>query len=687
MIHYDEDSFRNPRQKPKIDQLVRLRKKTKDGKLDNKGKKRPRHLTQSYLSFDSAVDSIITHQPQFAEPRQVLIDSNTSFFKRILLGWVRPLKGQIQNDRISFKLPEDLDVTENEKKLEDFYTKNYTYGLKNTLSKMTWMHLRSYYLLVLFYKMLRFISLYLLFIYLKKFRDFDLDHKNDFVVCFSAILVIEIVGNVLRNLVKFRVQKIGLVIDSALSSLLLNKMLKKSIDSDMRFEKSEFKFLLSTSKKMLQGYPREKLNSVEFMFHLVLSIGFGFYVFNSNLFFVTFCVYLIIIGLVFLNVKNLRSRRIEDLNIEKVKRVKNVVNVLKNIFYVKARGWDPILEDTINKLRDRELGHLHSINTIENIWNFLIWLFTFLSIVIFFVMTFHQDRINEQTLIDNSVDFDIYAQMLLLMYLLISQTTLNKIVVVANPKNFFNALEFLLDSEEVDKDRHKKTKYETPNPINALTMKDCSLFWDVENLELQQKKKSERDAEEFLLNKSKEREKKQKRYEFKMEQMEDFDEIIDSMEKNSLKYTFNITAEGESEIYKEFPKKRSEYQLIDINLTVKKGDFCFVFGEINSGKSSLLKSIIGEMKLDLKAKPTFIHSGRLHFFDSRPWIIDGSLRENIILGDKYDEERYSNALKWSKLENLVDMNPEEDSFNCSDFVTFDTLFKTKVECARAIYSK
>ena len=52
------------------------------------------------------------------------------------------------------------------------------------------------------------------------------------------------------------------------------------------------------------------------------------------------------------------------------------------------------------------------------------------------------------------------------------------------------------------------------------------------------------------------------------------------------------------EIYNQDKPKRTLNQIVllrDINLEIKRGDFVIIIGEIGSGKSSLISSILGEM--------------------------------------------------------------------------------------------
>jgi len=126
----------------------------------------------------------------------------------------------------------------------------------------------------------------------------------------------------------------------------------------------------------------------------------------------------------------------------------------------------------------------------------------------------------------------------------------------------------------------------------------------------------------------------------------------------------------------EIPSPERSLDLImnikDIDLKVKKGEFVVIVGEVGSGKTSLLNTMIGEMihipekeidfigdktrKLqsdELKAlehallmqdfsngsSPVCIN-GTTGFVESQHWIQNGKLRDNICFGSEFDERKY-----------------------------------------------
>ncbi|XP_022853952.1 ABC transporter C family member 13 isoform X4 [Olea europaea var. sylvestris] len=87
-----------------------------------------------------------------------------------------------------------------------------------------------------------------------------------------------------------------------------------------------------------------------------------------------------------------------------------------------------------------------------------------------------------------------------------------------------------------------------------------------------------------------------------------------------------------------------EFDLVlkHINLCVPKGFLVAVIGEVGSGKSSLLNLILREMRL---VNGSIYSSGTTAYVPQVPWLLSGTIRENILFGKDYDHKRYSEILQ------------------------------------------
>lgn len=96
-----------------------------------------------------------------------------------------------------------------------------------------------------------------------------------------------------------------------------------------------------------------------------------------------------------------------------------------------------------------------------------------------------------------------------------------------------------------------------------------------------------------------------------------------------------------------------EFQLRDLQLHVPRGALVGIVGATGSGKTSLLHAVLGEMPqaLDCEQGRVLVRRGRpLAFAPQQPWIFNGTVRQNILFGEAYEEERYAECLRSCDLE-------------------------------------
>lgn len=70
---------------------------------------------------------------------------------------------------------------------------------------------------------------------------------------------------------------------------------------------------------------------------------------------------------------------------------------------------------------------------------------------------------------------------------------------------------------------------------------------------------------------------------------------------------------------------------------INKGRLVGVCGAVGSGKSSLLSAILGQMILE---RGRVSVDGSFAYVSQQAWIINCTLRENILFGEPFDAERY-----------------------------------------------
>jgi ABC-type multidrug transport system fused ATPase/permease subunit len=73
--------------------------------------------------------------------------------------------------------------------------------------------------------------------------------------------------------------------------------------------------------------------------------------------------------------------------------------------------------------------------------------------------------------------------------------------------------------------------------------------------------------------------------------------------------------------------------LSNINIKIKKGELVAIVGGFGSGKSSFVNCIIGEM--NKKQNPKVSINGSIAYASQVPWIMNDTIRNNILFGNKF----------------------------------------------------
>ena len=123
--------------------------------------------------------------------------------------------------------------------------------------------------------------------------------------------------------------------------------------------------------------------------------------------------------------------------------------------------------------------------------------------------------------------------------------------------------------------------------------------------------------------------------------------------------------------------------LKDISLVVPKEQLTVIIGSVGSGKSSLLQSIIGEMRsIDGKVET----QGSIGYCPQLAWIMNGSLKSNVLFGLEYNEARYLEAIKYSQLNSDLLQLPDGDATEIGEKgINLSGGQKQRVSLARAYY--
>ena len=85
------------------------------------------------------------------------------------------------------------------------------------------------------------------------------------------------------------------------------------------------------------------------------------------------------------------------------------------------------------------------------------------------------------------------------------------------------------------------------------------------------------------------------------------------------------------------------FKLHDLNLEIQPGSLTVITGAIASGKTSLLMALLGEMRL-LQGKGSLPRKDGVALVPQKSWLLNTTVRENILFGLPYERTRYNSIL-------------------------------------------
>ena len=123
----------------------------------------------------------------------------------------------------------------------------------------------------------------------------------------------------------------------------------------------------------------------------------------------------------------------------------------------------------------------------------------------------------------------------------------------------------------------------------------------------------------------------------------------------------------------------------DIDFTAKKGSLTVITGSVGSGKSTLLSAIAGEIPDQNWA---ITYNGTVVYVPQIAWIFSGTIRENILFGEQYEEWKYNRVIEACALTEDIEKFPDCDQTIVGERgVVLSGGQRARVSLARAVYAE
>ena len=147
-------------------------------------------------------------------------------------------------------------------------------------------------------------------------------------------------------------------------------------------------------------------------------------------------------------------------------------------------------------------------------------------------------------------------------------------------------------------------------------------------------------------------------------------------------------------------KDSDDFKMIDLDMRFKIGQMNVIIGPTGSGKTSLLMALLGEMTLlegsvylpggrsreELRLDPETGLTESVAYCAQQAWLLNGTIKENIIFASNWDAKRYKNVIVACSLQrDLEILDAGDQTLVGEKGVTLSGGQKQRISLARALY--
>ena len=257
-----------------------------------------------------------------------------------------------------------------------------------------------------------------------------------------------------------------------------------------------------------------------------------------------------------------------------------------------------------------------------------------------------------------------------------------------NTKTAFANINNYLISEELDCSQMKWVKSSNNDDI-ALEIKNGDFYYTDEKKSNQLKEKKKRTEEE----------KKKETFAFfrrilrKLRLMKPKKEPTEEELKKKEEEKEKIEKAERKRIEKGLKPNEPEMNLNNLNFQIKKGKCVAIIGKCGSGKTSLIKSLFGELYsnkhdyLLTETKANRVINGKVSYVPQDSWVLSDTIKNNILFYSEFNQEMYDNAIYYSGLTSDLEEFPDRDNAMLGDKgINLSGGQKARLGVARALYA-
>lgn len=132
-------------------------------------------------------------------------------------------------------------------------------------------------------------------------------------------------------------------------------------------------------------------------------------------------------------------------------------------------------------------------------------------------------------------------------------------------------------------------------------------------------------------------------------------------------------------------KDEARNVLHDIDFTARRGELSCLVGRVGAGKSSMLQTMLGDL---YKLKGEVVLRGAAAYVAQSSWVMNASVRENIVFGHRWDPAFYDRTIKACALTDDFAILPDGDQTEVGERgISLSGGQKARLTLARAVYAR
>jgi ABC-type multidrug transport system fused ATPase/permease subunit len=324
-------------------------------------------------------------------------------------------------------------------------------------------------------------------------------------------------------------------------------------------------------------------------------------------------------------------------------RISHMREILQNMKIIKFYSWEDAYEKSVINERNSEMGVILKMQSIRNfLLAFALSLPSLISMVAFLVMYGVSKDKNPANIFPSISLFGVLAQQTMMLPMALA-TGADAKIGLERLRQYMQSGD--IDEEYEDHEHPGDRDVQIPDDV-AIEVSDASFVWE----------KFEDEADESN------------------DSTKEVLETASSTDSKTDKADSTGDAEYTKAVFEGFH---------NINLSVKKNEFVIITGPIGSGKSSLLVALAGFMK---KTGGSLGINGSL-LLCGQPWVQNATVKDNILFGLEYDEERYSQVIDVCALADDLSMFTAGDLTEIGERgITLSGGQKARINLARSVYA-